>query len=118
LRDLTYIDCVLDAFLTAGTHPRAPGRIYNLGSGIPISLLDLVKMMIEVFGRGTYRLADFPADRRRIDIGSYYADISLIGAELGWHPRVDLREGLARTFDFYRREPNFARGSQRVCSIP
>ncbi len=107
LRDLNYVDCVVDAFLTAGIHPRAPGGVYNLGSGFPISILNLVEIMIEVFGRGRYRLADFPEDRRKIDIGSYYADISLIGRELGWHPRVGMREGLARTFDFYRRYPNF-----------
>jgi UDP-glucose 4-epimerase len=108
LRDLTYIDCVVDALLKAGTSPKAPGKVFNLGSGVPISLLKLVEMMIEVFGRGSYRLADFPADRRRIDIGSYYADISLIRSELDWHPRVDLREGLIRTFEFYKNHANLA----------
>ncbi len=105
LRDLTYVDCVVDAFLTAGIHPRAPGRVFNLGSGAPISLLNLVRMMIEVFGRGSYRLADFPEERRRIDIGSYYSDFSRIRRELGWNPRIGIREGLKRTFDFYRHHP-------------
>ena len=33
IRDLNYVECVIDAFLLAGMHPRAPGRVYNLGSG-------------------------------------------------------------------------------------
>ena len=106
LRDLNYVDCVVEAFLAAGIHPRAPGGIYNLGSGHPISLLNLVQIMIEIFGRGSYRLADFPDERRRIDIGSYAGDFSRICRELGWHPQVGIRDGLTRTFDYFRRNPN------------
>ena len=45
---------------------------------------------------------EFPADRKRIDIGDYYADDGRIRRALGWAPRVDEREGLARTLAFYR----------------
>ena len=44
-----------------------------------------------------------PADRKRIDIGDYYADFSRIRSALGWEPSVALRDGLARTLDYYRR---------------
>jgi UDP-glucose 4-epimerase len=46
----------------------------------------------------------FPADRRKIDIGDYYADDRLIRRRLGWRPRVDLRTALGRTLAYYRKE--------------
>jgi UDP-glucose 4-epimerase len=49
------------------------------------------------------RTVAFPADRKAIDIGDYYADYGAIQGALGWSPRVGLREGLARTIEFYRR---------------
>ena len=44
----------------------------------------------------------FPPDRQRIDIGDYVADYGLIRSELGWQPRINLREGLARALEFFR----------------
>jgi nucleoside-diphosphate-sugar epimerase len=45
----------------------------------------------------------FPPERKRIDIGDFYADIGKVKAVLGWTPKVPLREGLAETVAFYRR---------------
>ena len=53
-------------------------------------------------GKHSYVTRTFPADRKRIDVGDYYADDRRIRAALGWEPRVPLREGLARTLAFYR----------------
>ncbi len=106
VRDLTYVDCVVDALLLAGVHPRAPGRIFNLGSGAPIALVDLVELMIAVSGRGSYRFAPFPEELRKIDIGDYYGSFTRIHKELGWSPRVPVREGISRTLEFFdRRRP-------------
>jgi UDP-glucose 4-epimerase len=60
-------------------------------------------MMIEIAGQGTYSVAPFPPERARIDIGDFYGDATKIRNTLGWKPRVDLRDGLARTIDYYRR---------------
>ena len=51
---------------------------------------------------GTYKIIPFPPDRKPIDIGDYYADYRMIRGKLGWQPRVNLREGLRRTLEFYR----------------
>jgi nucleoside-diphosphate-sugar epimerase len=58
---------------------------------------------VEVNGGGSYVTREFPADRKRIDIGDYYSDYGRIRAILGWDPRVSEREGLARTLEFYRK---------------
>src|SRR5262245_24690934 len=101
-RDFDYVDDVVDAFLRAGAMEAADGEIFNLGGDAPLSLLELTKLMIQVAGHGSYRLVPFPPERRRIDIGDFYADAGKIARVLGWVPRVPLRDGLARTLAFYR----------------
>jgi UDP-glucose 4-epimerase len=103
VRDLTYVDCVVDALLLAGKHPGAPGKTFNLGSEEPVTLIDLVELMISIYGKGSYRFAPFPEEMRKIDIGDYYGSFSRIREELGWRPQVSLREGIRRTFDFFGR---------------
>ena len=44
----------------------------------------------------------YPPDRKRIDIGDYYADFNRIRSTLGWRPTTSLREGLSRTLAFYQ----------------
>jgi UDP-glucose 4-epimerase len=102
-RDFDFVDDVVSAFLVAGASDAADGQVFNLGGEKPISLLDVVRLMIEITGRGSYRLVPFPPDRKRIDIGDFYADATKIRRALGWQPRVGLREGLALTFEYYGR---------------
>jgi UDP-glucose 4-epimerase len=77
--------------------------VLNLGDEHPVSLVELTKLLIEVSGGGSYVLVPFPPERKRIDIGDFYADISRAKAVLGWTPRIPLREGLARAVEYYRR---------------
>ncbi|HEU5086006.1 MAG TPA: NAD-dependent epimerase, partial [Roseiflexaceae bacterium] len=62
----------------------------------------LAALTVEVGGGGRYEIIPYPADRKPIDIGDYYADYRLIQGRLGWRPLVNLREGLAKTIGFYR----------------
>jgi len=102
-RDFDYVDDVVDAFLRAGAMDAADGQVFNLGGDEPVSLLELAKTMVEIAGAGSYVLTPFPPERKRIDIGDFYADTTKIRRALGWAPRVSLREGLGRTIDYYRR---------------
>jgi UDP-glucose 4-epimerase len=102
LRDFTFVDDCVDALLLAASSDNAYGRIYNLGGAPVVSLTDLAEMLVEVAGEGSYTIHEFPPERKKIDIGDYYSDSSLIRQELGWQQRIDLREGLKRTIYFYR----------------
>ncbi len=102
LRDFTYVDDAVDALLAAAASDSTNSQVFNLGGDCVISLRELADMFIEVNGGGSYVTRPFPVDRKRIDIGNYYADFSRIQSVLGWKPRVALREGLKRTLDFYR----------------
>jgi len=102
LRDFTYIDDAVDAFLLAGASDGANGKVFNLGGDSVISLKDLADLLIEINGEGIYTVRSFPSDRKSIDIGDYYAEDSLFRSMFGWKPKVPLREGLIRTLAFYR----------------
>jgi UDP-glucose 4-epimerase len=103
LRDFTYVDDAVDAFLAAAASEESNGQIFNLGGDCVIGLQDFAQMLIRVNGGGDYVVHAYPAERKRIDIGDYYADFSRIRSALGWEPRVPLAEGLARTLEYYRR---------------
>jgi UDP-glucose 4-epimerase len=101
-RDFNHVDDVVDAFLRAGATDAVDGQVFNLGGDAPLSLIDLVKMMIEVAGEGSFRLVPFPPERKRIDIGDFFADTTRARNTLGWEPRVPLRRGLEQTLEYYR----------------
>jgi UDP-glucose 4-epimerase len=107
IRDFNYVDDVVQAMLQSAADPAADGQIFNLGSDETINLRDLAALMVEINQAGSYDVIPFPADRKPIDIGDYYADYRLIQGRLGWRPKVSLREGLARTFEFYRAEKEY-----------
>ncbi len=102
LRDFSYVDDVVDAFLMAAASEEVNGGVFNLGGDQVISLKDLADLLVEVNGRGEYVARSFPPDRKQIDIGDYYADYKRIVSVLGWCPKVPLREGLAKTIAYYR----------------
>jgi UDP-glucose 4-epimerase len=102
IRDFTYVDDCVEAFLRAAAADGAAGQIFNLGSDETINLRNLAALMVEISGGGNYELVPFPADRKTIDIGDYYGDYRMIQGRLGWRPAVQLRAGLERTLVFYR----------------
>ncbi len=102
LRDFTYVDDASDALLLAACREEATGQIFNLGGERAISLRDLADLLVELNGRGSYRIVPFPDELKAIDIGDFYADYSLIRSRLGWVPSVDLREGLRKTLEYFR----------------
>ncbi|HLA76714.1 MAG TPA: NAD-dependent epimerase/dehydratase family protein [Vicinamibacteria bacterium] len=101
-RDFDYVDDVVDAFLRAGAMDAAVGQVFNLGGEEPVALIDLVKLLIEEAGGGSFSIVPFPPERQRIDIGDFFADSSKIRKLLGWKPQIPLREGLARSLAYYR----------------
>lgn len=101
VRDFNYVDDVVDAMLRAAADDAANGQVYNLGGDEPVSLIDLAGLMIDIAGRGSFRLVPWPPERKIIDIGDYWGDYSRIRTTLGWKPIVSLREGLRRTIAYY-----------------
>jgi len=112
LRDYTYVDDCVRALRLAADSDTAIGQIYNLGGcGEPVSLLETAETLVAAardldlpLAADPFLLRDYPAERKKIDIGDYYADDRKIRQQLGWQPQVGLREGLRLTLAYYAAE--------------
>ncbi|MCW2961255.1 MAG: NAD-dependent dehydratase [Thermoleophilia bacterium] len=102
-RDYLYIDDAVDAFLLAALES-TPGEspIYNVGRSEPTTILELVQAVIVAAGNGGWDLAPYSDERKAQEPGHYYSDITKIRTRLGWEPRVELADGLARTVSYYQ----------------
>jgi CDP-glucose 4,6-dehydratase len=104
-RDFLYVEDAVDAYLAvAASLDRSgfEGRAWNAGCGQPVAVIDLVKSLIEVSGQAVepdVRGAGTPHG----EIDRQYLDSTAIRSELGWQPRWELRDGLAITWEWYRR---------------
>lgn len=104
LRDFTYVDDAVDAFLLAGSRDESYGRVFNVGGTPPVSLHELAQLMVDINGSGSFVVRGFPEERRKIDIGDFYADDRLLRETLGWEHTTTLESAVGQTLDYYRRE--------------
>ena len=102
-RDLLYVDDAAEAFLYAAVTREAEGFALNVGGDEPCNLADLAEAIILAHGGGKYEIREFPAERKRIDIGDFVTDDRQFRTISGWRPRVRLADGLRRSLDYYRR---------------
>ena len=106
-RDFTYIDNVVDANLKAADSAKAVGQVINIANGERISLNQLLMELQDLTGK-TDVTADYQPPRAG-DVKHSLADISRARELLGFEPKVDLRQGLSLTIDWWKNS-RFARG--------
>ncbi len=105
-RDLLYIDDLVEALLRVVESDGAWGEILNVGTGIPTTFMELAHAVIEAAGEGEVAKVPYSEDRRRIEPGHYYADVTKIERLTGWKHTTELVEGLRRTIDYYKQFKN------------
>lgn len=100
-RDFTHVDDIVRG-ITAVIERAPPGfRAYNLGSGAPVTLTDLVAAMERAAGKKVIVQHDaVPLG----DVDSTFADITRAEMELGWSPRMKLEDGLATVVAWLKSE--------------
>ena len=101
-RDLTHVEDVVEAFLLAGVVSGTIGQSFNVGGSLPMTLQELAEQLVDIARTGRYELKEFPQERKRIDIGDYFADDQRFRQLTGWRPKVSVPEGLASTIAYYR----------------
>src|SRR3989344_4009400 len=100
IRDINYVDDVVDALIICAEAKKNEGEVYNLG-GNPLTLKDFVAKTIQILGYGRFKIIPFPRDRKQIEVGNYTADIKKINDDLGWEPKISVDEGIRMTFKYY-----------------
>jgi UDP-glucose 4-epimerase len=93
-RDFVFVADVIQALVKAAEAPQAAGKVYNIGCGQSVTILDLVNHLNELLG---VQLQPIFAPPRAGDVRHSLADIALARQDLGYAPAVSFREGLRRT---------------------
>ena len=105
-RDFTYIDNVVGANLKAAEASGASGKVINVANGQRITLNQLLAELKDLTGKHDVE-AEY-LEPRVGDVRHSLADISMARELLGYESKVDLREGLQRTMDWWK-SSRFAR---------
>ena len=104
VRDFTYVDDTVDAFLMAGSWPTIEyGRPYNAGSGTAATIAELIGIALELLNCHKPIQHD-PARKRPVhsEVRALLADSTRFTSATGWRPRVAFRDGLLRTVNWWR----------------
>lgn len=104
-RDFTYIDDLLTGIMgiyryqTALTEAVGDYRIFNIGNGNPVKLMDFIRTIEQVIGREAKKVL---VERRTGDVTGTYADISALKELCGYAPKTSLREGISAFYSWYQ----------------
>ena len=99
LKDFIYIEDCIDGMLAVMEHVDDPEPI-NIAGGSSVTVRDVLENLLEI---GGYQDAEVNFDTSKPSmIPVRLIDIGLAKEKLGWEPRVSLKEGLTRTFNWYQ----------------
>lgn len=99
-RDFLYVSDLISAILLCLESDNVNGEVLNIGSGIPLQLLDVVESIVSIVGSGTPIYGGWKSSK--IENISLHPSTSKIADLLGWKSRVSLHSGLQKTIDSYR----------------
>ncbi|MFZ4986928.1 MAG: NAD-dependent epimerase/dehydratase family protein [Blastocatellia bacterium] len=113
VREFIHVDDVARGYiLLAEQIGESRGEAFNIGAGSPISIIDLVNLLIRIAGlEGQIRPAILqpPGRPSRTDLLSISSE--LIRHRLGWKPLIALDDGLHLTFEWYRQHQHLLPGN-------
>jgi UDP-glucose 4-epimerase len=98
-RDFVYVADVVQALVKARKAPNVSGKVYNVGTGRSVTVLDLVAVLNRLLGTN---LAPQHGPARSGDIRHSRADIRRARQDLGYEPLVAFDDGLKETLRWYR----------------
>jgi UDP-glucose 4-epimerase len=100
VRDYIYVDDVVSAFLDVLNY-RGQERIFNIGSGIGYSVIEIISIIQKELGKSVLYCKDNNSD---ISVQKNILDITRAKRELNWIPRIDITEGIKRTIEFVKND--------------
>jgi len=100
-RDFLFIDDVISAILLALKKSKCNGKIINIGYGKSYKVKNIINFILKIVKKGK---PNFNKIKLRIDEGKdIYPDISLAKRILDWKPKLNMRKGLLKTINFYKK---------------
>jgi nucleoside-diphosphate-sugar epimerase len=105
-RDFTYVEDTSQGLIAALCSGIDDGQAVNVGSGVSVSVRELVELVGAIMGHAEVEIRREPSRERRFDVHEFVCDASRLRAATGWQPQVGLKEGLTRTVEAYRAAGN------------
>jgi UDP-glucose 4-epimerase len=99
-RNFVFIQDNINAAIQALLSDKANGESINIGTGTPITVLELAKEIIKLSGKTLAPV--FLAKREQGEIMHRYPDVTKMEKLLNYKPQFSLQEGLQRTYDWYK----------------
>ena len=101
IRDYSYIDNTVLAFMKVLESPKSKGQVYNIAGGSPVSIKDLVGKLVNVLNINP--CITYTGQSWKGDINNLTADISKIKNDLAYKPTIPFDEGLGLTIDWFKK---------------
>jgi len=98
LRDFCYVSDIVRAILMALESEDAEGQVFNVASGVPVTIRSMVDQVCQIIGRGRPQYGE--VSYRPDENMALYADIRKAQDLLGWTPEISLSEGLKKTISW------------------
>jgi UDP-glucose 4-epimerase len=93
-RDFVHVSDVVDALLKVGTKESANGKVYNLGIGKTVTILELADMMLKILGLKGKTEVTTTGVSWQGDVIKIWFDNSKAKKELNWNPKVTLEDAI------------------------
>jgi len=93
-RDFVHVSDVIDALLKVGTKESANGKVYNLGIGKTVTILELADMMLKILGLKGKTEVTTTGVSWQGDVTKIWFDNSKAKKELNWNPKVTLEDAI------------------------
>ncbi len=104
-RNIMFVDDCVDALFAAASNDAAIGQTYFAAGDEECTIADYAALVADVVG-GEVTHVPWPEEWKTMDVGDVSIDSSALRATTGWAPRVSVRDGLARTRDFFAAQNN------------
>lgn len=106
VRDFTYVTDTVEGFIAAATASDAVGKEINLGTGVGVSIGEVVDRILTITSSAVQVVKDESRIRpTQSEVGRLISDNRQAKDILDWEPRVNLDEGLIQTVDWVAQHP-------------
>lgn len=96
-RNVLYAEDAADILYQSAHNPKLYGETYFAAHDEHVSVIDIAKSVIRVFGRGSLSHVEWPEQRKRIEVDDVRISSELLKSITGWKPRYSFEQGLIRT---------------------
>lgn len=99
-RDYTFITDAIEATILAAIHPMAVGEVFNIGTSTETSVNKLAEIIEEIIPEISI---NYLSERDIDNVRRRSIDIEKIHQKLGWTPKINIRSGISKTIEWYRK---------------